>query len=280
MKHLTLKDRMSKPSRTQVIGIASGKGGVGKTIVSVNLAVALQLMGKRVMLLDADLGMANAQIALGTRCTYNLSHFLSGEKTLEEIIVTTRSGIRLVPGASGMQDMAALSQLQAASIVQAFSALDEDIDYLIVDMAAGISPSVLAFMAACPRRYIVVRDDPSSIADAYGTIKVLIQELGLKEIYLVLNGMNSQKEGQVLFDRMNQVCARFLNQSVHYLATIENDVNILLSLKKYQSVLEFAPDSTGARDFRRLADATDKLEPIEEASGGLEFFVERLVRRT
>ena len=117
-------------------------------------------------------------------------------------------------------------------------------------------------------------------ASSDGTIKVLIQELGLTEIYLVLNGMNSQKEGQVLFDRMNQVCARFLNQSVHYLATIENDVNILLSLKKYQSVLEFAPDSTGARDFRRLADATDKLEPIEEASGGLEFFVERLVRRT
>ncbi len=280
MKHLLLKDRMSQPSRTQVIGIASGKGGVGKTIVSVNLAVALQLMGKRVMLLDADLGMANAQIALGTRCTYNLSHFLSGEKTLEEIIVTTRAGVRLVPGASGMQDMAALSQLQAASIVQAFSALEEDIDYLIVDMAAGISPSVLAFMTACPRRYIVVRDDPSSIADAYGTIKVLIQELGLNEIYLVLNGMNSQKEGQVLFDRMNQVCARFLNQSVNYLATIENDVNILQSLKKYQSVLEFAPDSTGARDFRRLADATEKLAPIEEASGGLEFFVERLVRRT
>jgi flagellar biosynthesis protein FlhG len=224
--------------------------------------------------------MANAQIALGTRCPFNLSHFLSGEKTLQEIIVTTRSGIRLVPGASGMQDMAALSQLQAASIVQAFSALDEEIDYLIVDMAAGISPSVLAFMTACPRRYIVVRDDPSSIADAYGTIKVLIQEFGLSEIYLVLNGMNSQKEGQVLFDRMNQVCARFLNQSVHYLATIETDVNILLSLKKYQSVLEFAPDSTGARDFRRLADATEKLAPIEEASGGLEFFVERLVQRT
>ena len=127
MKHHTLKDRMSKPSRTQVIGIASGKGGVGKTIVSVNLAVALQLMGKRVMLLDADLGMANAQIALGTRCTYNLSHFLSGEKTLEEIIVTTRSGIRLVPGASGMQDMAALSQLQAASIGQVHGAI-HDID--------------------------------------------------------------------------------------------------------------------------------------------------------
>ena len=280
MKSLTSKDRLSKPSRTQVIGIASGKGGVGKTIVSVNLAVALQLMGKRVMLLDSDLGMANAQIALGASCTYNLSHFLSGEKTLQEIIVTTRTGIRLVPGASGMQDMAALSQLQAASIVQAFSVLDEEIDYLIVDMAAGISPSVLTFMSACPRRYIVVRDDPSSIADAYATIKILIQEYGLNEIYLVLNGMNSQEEGQLLFERMNHVCARFLNQTVQYLATIENDVNILYSLKRYKSVLEFAPDSKGARDFRRMADATDQLAPIEKSSGGLEFFIERLVRKT
>lgn len=280
MKYLFLKDRMSKPSRTQVIGIASGKGGVGKTIVSVNLAVALQLMGKRVMVLDADAGMANAHIALGAHCPYNLSHFLSGEKSLQDIIVTTRSGIRLVPGASGQQEMAALSLFQAATVVQAFSTLEEEIDYLIVDMAAGISPSVLAFMAACPRRYIVVRDDPSSIADAYGMIKILIQECSLNEIYLVLNGMNSQKEGQVLFNRMNAVCARFLNQSVKYLATIENDIHILLSLKKHQSVLEFAPHSAGARDFRLMANATEKLELIEEASGGLEFFVERLVQRT
>ena len=211
---------MNKLSRTQVIGIASGKGGVGKTTVSVNLAVALQLMGERVMLLDADLGLANAQIALGCRCDYNLSHFLSGEKTLQEIVITTRAGVRLVPGASGMQEMAALGELQAASIVQAFSELEDDIDYLIVDMAAGISPAVLAFMGACPRRFIVVRDDPSSIADAYGTIKVLIQDHGLDEIYLVPNGMHSQQEGQVLFERINQVCARFLNHSVKYLSLI------------------------------------------------------------
>ena len=293
---------MNKLSRTQVIGIASGKGGVGKTTVSVNLAVALQLMGERVMLLDADLGLANAQIALGSRCEHNLSHFLSGEKTLQEIIVTTRAGVRLVPGASGMQEMAALGELQAASIVQAFSELEDDIDYLIVDMAAGISPAVLAFMSACPRRFIVVRagispavlafmracprrfivvrDDPSSIADAYGTIKVLIQDHGLDEIYLVPNGMHSQQEGQVLFERINQVCARFLNHSIKYLGTIENDELILSALKKYQSVLEFAPGSSGARDFRRLAEATRQLEPVEQPSGGLEFFVERMVQRT
>jgi hypothetical protein len=105
---------MDKAKTTQVIGIASGKGGVGKTTVSVNLAVALQAMGFRVMLFDADMSLANAQIALGVRCPYNLSHFLSGEKTLAEIIVTTRQGVKLVPGASGIQEMAALGEMQAS----------------------------------------------------------------------------------------------------------------------------------------------------------------------
>jgi flagellar biosynthesis protein FlhG len=268
---------MNKLKPTQVIGIASGKGGVGKTTVSVNLAVALQMMGERVMLLDADLGLANAQIALGCQCPYNLSHFLSGQKTLEEITVTSRAGVRLVPGASGMHEMAALSGLQAASIVQAFSALDDDIDYLIVDMAAGISPAVLAFMQACPRRFIVVRDDPSSIADAYGTIKVLLQDFGVDEIYLIPNAMGGQQEGHQLYERINQVCARFLGQSIGYLGTVENDELILSALKKYQSVLEYAPGSGGSRDFRRLAEATRQLPPIAHASGGLQFFVERLV---
>ncbi len=249
-------------------------------MVSVNLAVALHRMGKQVMLLDADVGMANAQIALGIQCPYNLSHFLSGEKTLQEIIVTTSTGVRLVPGASGMKEMAALSVFRTGSIVQAFSTLDEEIDYLIVDLAAGISPSVLAFIAACPRRIIVVRDDPSSIADAYGMIKILIQDYGLSDIYLVLNDMNSHAESHALFERMNAVCARFLNQSVNYLGTIETDNNIVLALRKHKSVLEFAPDSTAARDFRLLAIATEKLAPIDQASGGLEFFVEKLVRRT
>jgi len=222
---------MDKSTMTQVIGIASGKGGVGKTTVSVNLAVALQGMGHRVMLFDADLGLANAQIALGCRCPYNLTHFLSGEKTLQEIIVTTRQGVKLVPGASGVQEMAALSDSDANRIVQAFSSLEEQIDYLIVDMAAGIAPAVMSFMSACARRFVVVRDDPSSIADAYGTIKVLIQDHGLDEIYLIPNGVLSAQEGYQLFERINQVCARFLNHTIRYLGSIENDEMILSALK-------------------------------------------------
>ena len=128
---------MSNNKTTEVIGIASGKGGVGKTTVSINLAVALAQRGHDVMLFDADLGLANAQIALGARAEYNLSHFLAGQKTLEEITLKTRQGIQLIPGASGMQELAALSSMQAATIVQAFSGMAGDVDYLIVDIAAG-----------------------------------------------------------------------------------------------------------------------------------------------
>ena len=181
--------------RTEVIGIASGKGGVGKTTLSSNLAVALSMMGKQVMLLDADLGLANAQIALGCQTQYNLSHVIAGEKSLKEVIVTSRQGVKLVPGASGVHQMAAISAPVTAGIVQAFSELDDEIDYLIVDTAAGIAPSVLAFMEACQRRFIVVKDEPSSIADAYGIIKVMTRDLELDEIYLIPNMVESQAAG-------------------------------------------------------------------------------------
>jgi flagellar biosynthesis protein FlhG len=269
---------MSQASKTEVIGVASGKGGVGKTTVSINLATALSQQGHRVMLFDADLGLANAQIALGARAEYNLSHFLSGQKTLAEIVLTTRQGIRLIPGASGMQELAGLTPVQAASIVQSFSDVADDVDYLIVDVAAGISPSVLAFLAACQRRFIVVKDDPSSIADAYGTIKVLSQQMDLEEIYLLPNMVGSQAEGWKLYQRLNDVCVRFLGNTIHYLTSIEADELVLSALKKYQSVLEMAPGTAASRDFRRLAEVCTQLRPIEHASGGLQFFMERLIQ--
>ncbi|MFM8466613.1 MAG: MinD/ParA family protein [Oxalobacteraceae bacterium] len=265
--------------RTEVIGIASGKGGVGKTTLSTNLAVALSMMGKRVMLLDGDLGLANAQIALGCQTQYNLSHVIAGDKTLKDIIVTSRQGVMLVPGASGVHHMAAISPAITAGIVHAFSELDDDIDYLIVDAAAGIAPSVLAFMEACQRRFIVVKDEPSSIADAYGIIKVMTRDLELDEIYLIPNMVESQAAGAQLYRRVNEVCDRFLGKTLQYLTSIESDELILAALKKYQSVLEFAPGSAGARDYRRLADAITHLPAIHQASGGLQFFMERLVRQ-
>jgi flagellar biosynthesis protein FlhG len=268
---------MDKKSFPQVIGVASGKGGAGKTTVSINLAVALAMRGHKVMLLDADLGMANAQIALGAHAPFNISHVLNGSKTLQEVLITTAQGVRLVPGASGLRDIAALDSAQIASIIHAFDTLDESVDYLVVDVAAGIAPAVLEFMAACQRRFVVVCDQPSSIADAYGLIKVMATEQSLDEIYLIPNMVGNAHEGRQLYRRLNDVCTRFLGVSIRYLNAIEGDELVLQALRKYQSVLDYAPGSAAARDFRALAEAVTQLPPVQSASGRMQFFMERML---
>src|SRR5574343_419571 len=244
---------MDKQVHTQVIGVASGKGGAGKTTVSINLAVALAQRGHKVMLLDADLGMANAQIALGAHAPFNIGHVMRGEKTLDEVIVTTAQGVRLVPGASGLRDIAALDTVQIASMVHAFDSLREPVDYLVV----------------C--------DQPASIADAYGLIKVMTTEQGLDEIYLIPNMVADAQQGKQLYRRMNDVCNRFLGVSIRYAHAIESDEMVLQALRKYQSVLEFAPGCAASRDFRLLAEEIDQLPPIDQASGRIQFFMERML---
>lgn len=260
---------------TETIGIASGKGGVGKTTISVNLALALQEKGFRVMLFDADLGLANAPILLGTRSPFNISHVLSGEKTLAEITVTTPQNLRLISGASGNQTLAGLTPVEVAQLVQAFSDLREEFDYLIVDMAAGISPAVMTLMAACHRRFIVMRDDPSSIADAYGTIKVLMEDESMDEIYLLPNEVNNQLAGEQLFQRINRVCAQFLSRSIQYVGSIESDALVQDAHKNLQPLITFAPSSQATKDFRHLAQSVLELPPVEKASGAVQFFVSR-----
>lgn len=268
---------MDKARRLEVIGIASGKGGVGKTTVTINLAIALAQRGRRVMLFDADLGMANAQIALGVQAPFNIGHVLRGEKSLEEVIVTTRHGVRLVPGASGLRDLAALDLTQIAELVHAFDQLQEPLDYLLVDVAAGITPAVLEFMSASRRRFVVFCDQPASIADAYGLIKVMALEQKLDEIYLIPNMVESSQEGRQLYRRMNDVCVRFLGTPVRYMPSIEADELVQQSLRKYQSVFEMAPGSAGARDFRALAAEVDQLPPLGLPSGRMQFFMGRMV---
>ena len=270
--------KTSSKNSPQVIGVASGKGGVGKTTVAVNLATALGQRGHKVLLLDADLGMANAQVALGVRSPWNISHLLSGEKTLQEIIIPATAGVQLVPGASGLRDMAALDMAQVAAIIHAFDTLDEPVDYLVVDVAAGISPSVLTFMAACQRRVVVLQDQPAAIADAYGLIKVMAQDQQLDEIYLVANAVQGDAHGQQLSDFVNDVTVRFLGCTVKYLGCVGSDELVQQAQRKYRSVVEFAPGSRASADFRRLAQALEKLPPIREVSSQMQFFMERFLQ--
>jgi flagellar biosynthesis protein FlhG len=151
------------------------------------------------------------------------------------------------------------------------------VDFLLVDVAAGLSPSVLQIMAACQRRFVVLCDQPASIADAYGLIKVMSTEESLDEIYVLPNMAQSQAHGQQLFHRLNEVSQRFLQVTLRYIGTIESDELIVDAQKKYQSVLEWAPGSSGSRDFRRLAQAVVDLPPIGQASGRIQFFMNRLL---
>jgi len=267
---------MLNRSSTQIIGIASGKGGVGKTTVSVNLAVTLASLGRKVMIFDADLGLANAQLALGCRTPYNFSHVLSGEKTLSEIVVDGPMGVKLVPGASGMQHMASLSSAETAGIIQSFSEIDDDLDYFIVDLAAGLSDTVMTFMRACQHRFIVLKNEPSSIADAYGTIKVMIQEHQLDRISLIPNGVTSQNEGEQLYGSINSVIQNFLGGRVDYLHSIAEDEMVLRAIKASQPVISFAPSSIATRDFKSLAKMVMTLDSEIPMTGGLQFFIERL----
>jgi flagellar biosynthesis protein FlhG len=268
---------MAKQTATQVIGIASGKGGVGKTTTSVNLAVALAELNKRVMLFDADLGLANAQLLLGCRAPFNLSHVLSGQKQLKEIIIEGPSGVQLVPAASGLQHMAALNETQTASIINAFSEIDEHIDYLILDMGAGIADMVMTFLQACQHRFIVLKNEPSSIADAYGIVKVMIKEHQLNNIGLIPNCVKSQAEGERLYGNINSVIGNFLGDHVDYIHSIREDEMVLRAIKASQPVITHSPYTAASKDYMALAKQVISRSTEPKMSGGMQFFFERMV---
>ena len=165
--------RRTLPEPTRVLAVTSGKGGVGKSTISINLAAALALRGDRVVLLDADLGLANIDVLLGLKAKQTLQDVLEGTCELQDILLTGPAGIRIVPAASGVQHMSELSNAERAGLIQAFSALDFESDWLIIDTAAGIAANTLQFCEAAQEVLVVVCDDPASLTDAYATIKVL-----------------------------------------------------------------------------------------------------------
>src|SRR5262245_33898544 len=209
--------RMANPGPVQVIAVTGGKGGVGKTSVSVNLATALASMGRRVMLLDGDLGLANVDVFLGLSPRHTMAHVLKGERTLEEIILESPHGVHVVPGASGVAELANLSAAGHLGLVQAFSALARRVDTLIVDTSAGISHGVLQFSQAAQHVLIVVCDEPASMTDAYALIKVLSRQHEVSTFRVVANMVRAPGEGETLFRKLGRVTGRFLDVTLDYI---------------------------------------------------------------
>lgn len=271
------KMRQIKPKPVRVIAVTSGKGGVGKTNLSVNLGVALSQMGRRVALLDADMGLANVDILLGLSPEYNLTHVLQGEKSLQEIMLTGPAGLKVIPASSGVQQMSELSNVEQAGVIRAFSDIDKNLDVLIVDTAAGISSSVVNFARACQEIIVVVCDEPTSLTDAYAYIKLLNRDYGLNKFHVVANMVQSIQQGQQLFNKLTKVTDKYLDVSLNYTGAVPFDEYLRRSVQKQSPVLEAFPRSKAALAIRNLARTIDGWPIKIQAGGYLEFFVERMI---
>lgn len=262
---------MSEPkSTTSVIGIASGKGGVGKTTVAVNLALALSAKNLRVGLLDADLGLANSQILLGVNAPMNVGHVFDGEKTVMDVAVQSPQGLLLIPGASGNQALANITPVQATSLIDQVLQSYPELDVLLIDSAAGLSSANMSFLDACHLRLLVMQDEPASIADAYGLIKLESRKDRLKDLYLVPNRVSSPQAGKSLFDKMNVVCMKFLEEPVNYLYCVLQDELLAKVTRKRETLIEHHPGSAAAQNFNQLADQLINLIANQTAGRALE----------
>ncbi|WP_044409020.1 MinD/ParA family protein [Thiomicrospira microaerophila] len=268
----------SKPVR--VVTVASGKGGVGKTNLSVNLAICLSQLGGRVLLMDADMSLANVDIMLGLQTRYNLSHVLDGEKTLAEVIVEGPAGIRIIPAASGVKRMSQLSALENAGIINAFSALSDDLDVLIVDTAAGIADSVVSYCRAAQEVIVVVCDEPASITDAYALIKVLSRDYKITRFRLVSNMSRSPAHSQRLYEKFARVCEQFLQVRIDFFGTVPFDNALRDAVQKQKPVTLLHPSSPSAQAFGAMAKKLQTWPLPTGVNGYLQFFVEKLFNRS
>jgi flagellar biosynthesis protein FlhG len=261
----------------KVIAVTGGKGGVGKTTVSVNLAVSIAAQGRNVMLLDADLGMANVDVLLGLHTRFHLGHVLKGECLLEDAIITGPHGLQIVPAASGVKHMANLSAAEQAGIIRAFSDLYHKVEVLIVDTAAGLHDSVTTFSHAAHHVLVVVCDEPASITDAYALIKVLSREHGVQRFQILANQTRRSGEGADLFKKISKVCDRFLNVGLEYAGCVPFDEYLRRSVQHQTAVVDAYPASISSIALKKLASTADKWMVPQGARGHLEFFIERMV---
>ena len=261
----------------KVITVASGKGGVGKTNVVGNLAVTLAKAGRQVLIFDADLGLGNIDILFGLTPKHNIAHVLQGEKSMDEILVQGPHGIWILPAASGVAGLAQLDASAQARLIEAVSALDMPLDYLLVDCAAGISGDVLTFSRAAQELIVVLANEPASVADAYALIKVLSRNYGQRRFHLLPNMVRDARDGQVLFAKISEVADRYLDVALDWVGSIPLDPAVRAAVRIQRPVGDAYPNSPAALAFDALA-ARVQSWPLPKGPGGqIEFFMSQVL---
>ena len=261
----------------QVIAVASGKGGVGKTNVVANLAIALQRRGKRVVVIDADLGLANVDTLLGLNPHATLRQVLRGECAIKDVLVDGPSGIRLVPASSGYEDLTQLSDGQRLMLLDQVDSLDGEFDVLLIDTGAGISPNVTFFATAAQETLLVVTPEPTSLTDAYALIKVLATRYAEDSFGVLVNMARGEFEARKTFTHLTRVTERFLHVSLRFAGWVPWDSEVPEAVRRQQAVIDLAPRTPATRAIDGLAERLCAMPSHAKAKGGLQFFFRRLL---
>ncbi len=267
-----------KAKGPRVIAVASGKGGVGKTNIVVNLAIACRRAGNRVLIFDADLGLANIDIIFGLNPKYNIENIINGEKDLSQIIVKGPEGVDIIPASSGVQELTQLTEGQKLNLLNEFDMLDRMYDLLLVDTGAGVSSNVIYFNLAAEERMIVVTPEPTSVTDAYAFIKILYFKHGIKNFYLLLNMVNDEKEAKSVYGKFTKVVNRFMNGiSIDYAGFIPRDNYLMEAVARRKPVMCAYPEAASCNSFILLADYLSKKGKNPQIDGNIKFFWKRLI---
>jgi flagellar biosynthesis protein FlhG len=270
-KRAGTRARNAAPPR--VISVTSGKGGVGKTNIVTNLAYALVKEGKRVLILDADLNLANVDILLGLTPKFNLHHVFTGEKGLAEILVEGPGGLKILPASSGILELADLTESQRLYFLAEMEALAGEIDILLVDTAAGINNNVVYFNLAAQERIIILTPEPTSLTDAYALIKVLSSKHDVKKFRILVNQARSEKEAVAVFRKLSVVADRFLDTlSLDLIGHIPYDAKLPQAVRAQRLVTELYPDAAVSKMLTKISHQLATERPEQHNDGNIKFF--------
>ena len=261
----------------RVISVTSGKGGVGKSNVVSNLAIALSAQGKKVLLIDADLGLGNLDVLLGLSPVYNLNHVLNGDKSVLDILIDGPAGIKIIPAGTGVQELTSLGQHEKLKLLDELDMLEEQFDILIIDTEAGISENVTYFTVAAQEIFVVVTPEPTSITDAYALIKLLATRYSEHHFKVLVNMAKDSEDALEVFRKLANVAGRFLDISLDYLGCVVKDEKVVDAVKRQKAVTELFPDSEAAQCFNTIAKRVIENKLQSRVKGNIQFFFRRML---
>lgn len=270
--------RAAAKASPRVICVTSGKGGVGKTNIVTNLGYALARSGKKVLVLDADLNLANVDILLGLTPRYNLHHVFMGEKSLREVLVEAPGGLKILPASSGIMELAELTEDQRLYFLSEMDSLAHELDIMLIDTAAGINNNVVYFNLAAQERIIILTPEPTSLTDAYALIKVLSGRHDVKKFRILVNQTRSEKEALSVFRKLSLVADRFLGTlSLDYLGHIPYDTKLPKAVREQRLISDIFPDAPASKMFAKLSETIAQEKPEVKADGNIKFFWQGLL---